>query len=293
MKVYKWLVVLCVFLMLVFAFGCQKKKENKSPTKSSQNTSTTSSPNSEAQTGVSGIAVDVINVPNYTYVLVKDKMGVETWVAIPTAKIKKGQKVTFAPGVVMHDFHSNTLNRTFHEIVFSSGLAGSNSQQVAAQMPPSTCPAGAPPARWPSKESKSTSSASQMPSMSMMMGSSGKVGAGPVHPPKTTVKVKKATGKNAYTIAELYKLASKLNNKTIKVRGLVIKVLPAIMGRNWIHIQDGTGGSKTKDYDLVVTSQQLPKVGEVITVVGVLHANKDFGYGYKYPVIIEDAKILK
>jgi len=289
MKVSKWFVIFCVFLMLVFAFGCQKKKKNKV---SSQNSSTTtSSSTSNAQKGVSGIAVDVINVPNYTYVLVKDKMGVETWVAIPKAKIKKGEKVTFAPGVVMHDFHSNTLNRTFHAIVFSSGLAGSNSQQVASQMPPSACPAGAPPAKLPKGNKSNTTS--KMPSMSMMMGSSGAVGSGPVHPPKTTVKVKKAKGKNAYTIAELYKLASKLNNKTVKVRGVVIKVLPDIMGRNWIHIQDGTGGKNTKDYDLVVTSQQLPKVGEVVTIVGVLHANKDFGYGYKYPVIIENAKIIK
>ncbi len=289
MKVYKCFIVFCVFLALIFVFGCQKKKENKGAQSSNATTSSTS----KTQAGISGIAIDVINVPNYTYVLVKDKMGVETWVAIPTANIKKGDKVTFVPGVVMHDFHSNTLNRTFHEIVFSSGLAGSNSQQITSnQMPSSVCPAGAPPAKWPEKNKK-VSSTQQMPGMSMMMGSGGAVGAGPVHPPKTTVKVKKATGKNAYTIAELYKLASKLNNKTITVRGLVIKVLPDIMGRNWIHIQDGTGGANTKDYDLVVTSHQLPKVGEVITVEGVLHANKDFGYGYKYPVIIENAKILK
>ena len=288
--------LLALTIALTLIWGCQKKKETKpkakaatTTTQSASSTPATSSSSNNSGQGITGTASDVINVPNYTYVQVTDKMGVKTWVAVPSCKIKKGQKVTFAPGVVMRDFHSNTLNRTFHSIVFSSGLASSSNQSTASSS--QTCPAGAPAAKWP-KSGKTSGTSNPMGMAGMMGGSvSETVGAGPVHPSKTNLKIKKASGKNAYTIAQLYKLASKLNNKEITVRGKVIKVLPNIMGRNWIHIQDGTGGVKTKDYDLVVTSQDLPSKGDIVTVKGILHANKDFGYGYKYPVIIEDAHI--
>ena len=63
------------------------------------------------------------------------------------------------------------------------------------------------------------------------------------------------------------------------------------MKRNWIHIQDGTGDENS--YDLVVTTNDEVKVGDVITAEGKLAVDKDFGAGYFFPVIIEEAKIVK
>jgi hypothetical protein len=65
------------------------------------------------------------------------------------------------------------------------------------------------------------------------------------------------------------------------------------MDRNWIHLQDGTGSPEKKNHNLVVTSKDLPDVGDIVTVTGTLVRNKDFGSGYKYDVIVEKAKIVK
>jgi hypothetical protein len=61
----------------------------------------------------------------------------------------------------------------------------------------------------------------------------------------------------------------------------------AIMGKNWIHVQDGTEAAG--NYDLTVTTQGTAKVGDVVVVEGGISLNKDFGAGYKYDVIMEDA----
>lgn len=94
------------------------------------------------------------------------------------------------------------------------------------------------------------------------------------------------------TIAEIYASKDALAGKTVKARGKVVKVNSGIMGRNWIHIQDGTQAAGGK-YDLLITTLEEAKIGEVILVEGKAAANKDFGSGYSYEVLIEDAKIVK
>jgi hypothetical protein len=114
-----------------------------------------------------------------------------------------------------------------------------------------------------------------------------------VSTPINDMKVEKATGQDAYTIAEVYKKKSDICNNKVIVRGKVVKVLPEILGKNWIHLQDGSGDEKKGNYDLVVTSKDLPSLGDVITVSGTLYTDKDFGAGYKYNVIVEKASITK
>lgn len=70
-----------------------------------------------------------------------------------------------------------------------------------------------------------------------------------------------------------------------------MKVSSGIMGRNWLHIQDGSGNQKDGSNDLVVTSKDLAAVGDIVTVSGTLRKDKDFGSGYKYDVIVEQANI--
>jgi hypothetical protein len=95
--------------------------------------------------------------------------------------------------------------------------------------------------------------------------------------------------KDGYTIAKIFQQKGSLTGKSVKVRGKVTKFNEDIMGRNWIHIQDGTGDKN--QYDLVVTSDQKAEVGKIVTVEGVLAADKDFGSGYTYSVLIENASI--
>jgi hypothetical protein len=110
---------------------------------------------------------------------------------------------------------------------------------------------------------------------------------------KEKIKVKKASGPNAYTIAEIYENISRLDRKEVVVRGKVLKVSPQIMGKNWLHLQDGTGDPQKRTADLVVTTQDRPSVGDVVTASGTISKDRDFGSGYRYRAIMEDAHIEK
>lgn len=201
-----------------------------------------------------GKVVRAINSGGYTYVELKKKGGEKIWLAVTATEIPVGSQQTFNPGMVMHNFESKTLKRTFDRIYFTelvaSGKGGKEKKEVGGKSP----------------------------------GSKGTVS------PDTKVSVKKATGKNAYTISELYKNKAKLNKKKVVVRGKVVKVSSNIMSRNWVHLRDGSGSHATGDFNLVVTSKSIPAEGEVVLVNGTLYKGKDFGGGYKYDVIIEDAE---
>jgi len=116
-------------------------------------------------------------------------------------------------------------------------------------------------------------------------------GAGPAD--VADVKVPKATGANAKTVAEIYGQKAQLKEKKVTVRGKVVKANSGIMGKNWFHIRDGSGTQAKGDNDITVTTDAQAAVGDVVVVVGVVRVEKDFGAGYAYPVIIEEATFSK
>ena len=79
-------------------------------------------------------------------------------------------------------------------------------------------------------------------------------------------------------------------NKLVKISGKVTKVNPAIMSRNWVHIT--TEPADGNNYDLTITTQENVVVDQVISVQGQISINRDFGAGYKYSVIMENAKLI-
>jgi uncharacterized protein YycO len=93
------------------------------------------------------------------------------------------------------------------------------------------------------------------------------------------------------TVESIYMEKTKLNGKQVSVRGKVVKVNNGIMKRNFLHIQDGTGKKDTND--LIITSNQTATVGDDITVTGTVVLDTDFGFGYKYPLLVEKSKIQK
>ncbi|MBT8386529.1 MAG: hypothetical protein KJO12_03890, partial [Ignavibacteria bacterium] len=99
------------------------------------------------------------------------------------------------------------------------------------------------------------------------------------------------TPQGSKTVEQIFNEKISLSGKTVKVKGKVVKINQNIMNRNWIHIQDGTGGETNSD--LVVTSQDLVAVGDIVIAEGIVASDKDFGSGYFFPVIVEDAKIVK
>lgn len=204
---------------------------------------------------LSGKVVETMNAGGYTYVRIQ-KGGEKIWVAVPQAEVAVGQKVTVQSGQEMKGFTSKTLNRTFDSIIFSGGIITKTSRKKNNA-------AGA-------KHGKAAAA---------------KQGG--------RVKVEKASGPGAYTVGDIFAKRTKLNKKTAVVKGRVVKVSSGIMNKNWIHLQDGSGNAGKGTNDLIVTMQDLPAVGEVITVRGTVHKDRDFGAGYNYTVIMEDARIQR
>jgi hypothetical protein len=177
----------------------------------------------------------------------------EEWAAVRETQIANGANVAVDVQLTMEKFQSKTLNRTFDRIAF--GEIGGAAK--SAGMPP----------------------AMLTPAQHMQS------------PDPGTIAVEKAAGGSS--VAEVYAQKASLNGKEVVVRGKVVKFLGGIMGTNWMHIQDGTGSKAAGDDDLTVTTDAQAKVGDVVTVRGTLAADKDFGAGYHYPVIVEKARVEK
>ena len=94
------------------------------------------------------------------------------------------------------------------------------------------------------------------------------------------------------TVAAVNQNKTTLVGKTIRAQGKVVKVNNGIMGRNFVHVQDGTGDAKTTTNNLIATSKQTAQVGDSVTISGTVVVNRDFGGGYTYPLLIEDATIV-
>lgn len=93
------------------------------------------------------------------------------------------------------------------------------------------------------------------------------------------------------TVAAINQDKAGLGGKTVSTQGKVVKVNNGIMGRNFVHVQDGTGDAAKGTNNLIVTSKQTAAVGDQVSVSGVVVLNRDFGAGYTYPLLIEDASI--
>lgn len=105
------------------------------------------------------------------------------------------------------------------------------------------------------------------------------------------IHVAKAMGENARTVAEINTKAVELKDKPVLVHGKVVKYNPGIMGKNWIHLRDGSGTEADSSNDILVTTQSQANVGDVVTVKGTVRTDKDFGAGYSYKVLIEEATL--
>jgi hypothetical protein len=205
----------------------------------------------------SGKVVETMNAGNYTYVLL-DTGSAKLWAAAPQFAVKAGDTVAIANATPMPKFHSKTLNRNF-DVVYFTGSVKVNGKDTAHGGEPAGLPKNHPP-----------------------------IAGGGAKPMVDLTGIKKAEG--GKSIAEIYASRTELGGKPVKVRGKVVRYNAHIMGKNWLHIQDGTGVPGSND--LTVTTASETKVGDTILVTGTLSTDRDFGSGYKYGLIIEDAKIV-
>ncbi|KPK34504.1 MAG: hypothetical protein AMK70_07255 [Nitrospira bacterium SG8_35_1] len=277
---YKFISVCCsiVFIISLAACSQDKPKEQASTPQTAQqqpDTRTAAAPREP----VTGKVLETMDASGYTYLNVETAAGTK-WIAVTQTPVEVGEEVTYMDGMVMQNFSSKALDRTFPEIVFSGGLVGKG---------------GTPPAMPPQQGTGEESFSQALTSESGMAAPPGEVmstGSQKAVVPFAEIKVEKAPGENSYTVGEIFSKASELNGKTVVVRGKVMKVSPNIMGRTWIHLQDGTGSPDDSTHDLVVTTSVEPASDwDIITIEGILAANKDFGSGYSYLAIVEEASL--
>ena len=206
---------------------------------------------------ITGALREQIPVGPYVYVRLETVNG-ELWAAVNQEPLTIGTTVTVHNVMLMERFQSPSLNRTFERIYFGS------------LEPTGTGPGGAaePPAAMASPGTPAVTDA--------------KVGL-----------IARAAGPSARTIGELWAAKRAAAGTTVTVRGVVVKYNAGVMGKNWIHLQDGSGTAAAGTNDLAVTSQDAATIGDTITISGTVRVDRDFGAGYTYPLLVEDAKVAK
>ncbi len=205
-----------------------------------------------------GTVLETIDVDAYTYLRLRTAGG-ETWAAIDRASVPTGKQVAIAHAAVMKDFWSRMQQKTYEWIVFG-GLAESCE-------PPAHADGG-------------------MAAHHAAMSAATAPAAG-----SERINVAMADGPRGRTVAEVITGSSVLDNKPVSVRGRVVGYTPDVMGRNWIHLRDGSGSAADGSNDILVATAAQAQVGDTVLVKGVVHTNRDFGAGYVYKVLIEDATL--
>jgi hypothetical protein len=115
----------------------------------------------------------------------------------------------------------------------------------------------------------------------------------PAAAPAADIRVAKASGPDGRTVAEVVAKRTELKDKPVQIRGKVVKFTPGVMGKNWIHLRDGTGSAADGSDDLTITTKDETAVGAVVLVKGVVRIDRDLGSGYAYKVLVEDATLQK
>jgi hypothetical protein len=250
-------------LMVVSGCGHDKTGSNAgagSAAAAAQSASATAEAKQPSESGaMHGSVLETMDAGSYTYVKVKTASG-EVWAAGPTTVVAVGDEVALPQGMLMQDFESPSLGRKFPEIYFVNEIRKGG----AAAVPPGHA--------------------------GMPTGEPGAEHTGAVMGGKAVAAGSVARAEGGRTVAEIHAGRAGLGGQRVKVRGQVVKSTPGVMGRNWLHIQDGSADGPQGDLT-VTTASADAKVGDLVLVEGVAAVDRDFGSGYRYEVLIEDARV--
>lgn len=250
--------VLVMTALLLAASGCKKKEEEKGgePAAGSAPAFSDKAPAEQGQADgntIEGMVVETMDSGGYTYVRVQGKEG-EVWAAGPQTKVVVGDRIAMPKGMVMKNFSSDSLGKTFEAIVFTEQIS------VVGRMSPKGADGGQP------------MTVDEMRDRALKVDFDG---------------LEKAEG--GLTVEEVLTGGTDLVGKQVKVRGKVVKINRQIMERNWLHIQDGTGAEPNND--LTVTSQDDANAGDTVLIVGTVARNSATFHGGPEKVVVEKAKV--
>ncbi len=202
------------------------------------------------------IVKEILQVSSYTYLYVDE--GTENkWLAVPYFDAKVGGVYYYKGGMEMIDFKSKELDKTFESVYFISEIYDN-----------------------PFEEKKT--SYKHVSDIDIKKEDKQKNGK---------LNLKLAPLEGSVSIAELFENKNQYAGKKVKIKGQVTKFSAQVMSKNWIHLQDGT--DYDNNFDLTLTSNAEVKVGDIIVLEGIVSIDKDFGYGYFYSLIIENAILVK
>lgn len=196
------------------------------------------------------VVKEIIQTSSYTYLELKEE-GDVYWAAIPRRDdLVEGNTYYYEGSMEMKDFPSEELDKTFETIYFLQGVSDKP---------------------FPAASTKKA----------------GKKGSPNVGDMEVEDIVSVEGG---ITVAELYKNKADYAGKKVKLHGKVVKFTSAVMGKNWVHLQDGS--MYGDNVDITITTNDVVNVNDIATFEGAVILDKDFGYGYAYDVLVEEAKLI-
>ncbi|WP_422082295.1 hypothetical protein [Ulvibacterium sp.] len=246
---------------MVIMTACNNGPKVIEPTKtgSSQDSSTPLQSNGDesSETKLHSVVINEI-LPTKRYVYLKVKEGQEEfWIATGKMDVKRGGTYFYRGGLLKTDFESEEHDRVFERIYLVSNLVSKEDHTALAKTKP---------------KNNSVMDKGIMQKENI-----------PTHTEKEVQHM------GSIKIAELIKDPKKYEGHSVEISGTCVKANPSILGRNWLHLQDGS----QNDYDLVVTSNTLVPEGSDITVRAVVALNRDFGAGYTYELILENGTLVE
>lgn len=196
-------------------------------------------------------------IPGGKYLYLKVVEGdTEYWAATAKSDIKPGETYLYNEALIQNNFESKELQRVFDTIYLITRLIPESDGGSLE----------------PIKE------VSEPPAEALKSKSKKGFHSSPLSGKATTL-----------TIAELLEDPGAYEGKVVEISGTCTKINEGILGRNWLHLKDGTADGE----DLVMTSSDAIDPGTEVTIRAIVNLNRDFGAGYSYDIILEDGKIIR
>jgi len=263
---FKSLLMVGVVTALGVATGCSGQQAAEAPQADEAAASAPAAASHAAAASspkmVTGSVLETMDAAGYTYVRLDTDDG-EIWAASNQFEVEPGDRVTLPLETPMEGFHSASLDRDFDLIYFASFIV------PEGEAPPAAAPQGGLPELPPGHPSLDA----------FKVDPDAAVGA-PVEPPS-----------GGMAIADVWNRKADLAGTKVTVSGRVVKYNGGILGRNWLHLQDGSGELAKGTNDITVTTTAEAAVGDVVTATGTVSIDRDFGAGYTYTVMLEDAAV--
>jgi len=202
---------------------------------------------------IAGKVAETMDVDNYTYIYI-DTGGEKVWAAAPRFEVEMGNSVELGDGVPMTNYYSRTLDRTFDVVHFVTSVSVEGVKAPSGELPPGH------------NRQQAGSQPNGVDFSDITRAEGGK------------------------SVGEIFDAKKSLSGQQVSVRGAVVKFTPGVMGKNWIHLRDGTSGADGSN-DVTITTNATVAIGDIILVRGRVAIDKDFGFGYRYDLLIEDAQV--